>query len=646
MSTTIPKQAPSFSNLLLKFNNTFKHIINRSSISESSSDLDASFHFQINSDSIIFDYLSTIVYFDELNVPFHDYLKMNDYLQLDHEDIIALHTAIPKFNFEYVQRVYLDMNIKLVDGRLPTEVEYKRMLGFDVPNDFNLIDELPIDQLLHDDDKIILDDVPNMSTYSGDDISFEEINPSVSQEIVNYETTSSSSPNQLRRASDNIPNNYDDSCDVHLDGHGHEWFNNGSSSPPISHSSTSSSSGNGNPQRKQLNTFWKQKMRRSGPKQRGSQRCNSNSNITSKKKGRTYQQVKKLTDLRAQKREDKLKLGRDFKGTHKKGVNKDAKLVNEAYRYLKDCEYAAREGKLEAIKTELDFIQHPDIHSEHYDNAFKERQYMEDQVKRLSEEKKKKEYKDNEVRINKRLTEIISDFKHSDLTGVVRTSSLCDDLDKIEEFIQENVADNEAMSMIVNTVADEIVKQPTLLDKCSVFLKDLIMKIKPLAFGIDTVRDVKMGIDILKEDFNVTMGDSLSFPEICDDLNVIDPDMRTDHQRRGDLIHKDPLLRRFQLKRVLRDGILSEHVDYAGIFSTELLFQLLAPNICQMNLTPEQVTFKMIHEASNISTINLPKWALLVYGTDVVQDTLCVARALYLTRLKVSKALGFCQTPQ
>lgn len=349
---------------------------------------------------------------------------------------------------------------------------------------------------------------------------------------------------------------------------------------------------------------------------------------------------------RNEKKAEKLKKGLVFKNGRKSGVGKEAKLINNAYREEADRKFAEISANIETAEIELDNLMMPNIQSEFYKNASKERDYYETKMKEFSAEKKKKQYAANEVKVNKTLNTIMNDWQSTELSGIVKFATTLEDLEKVETFLKDNVSDAETVNSVVNAVAKQIEKEPDLMDKVSNFLKGAILKLKPLAFSLDTVRDIPLGVDILKDDSEVIIGPSIKIGEILDSLGNIKVDMRDDNARRGELIHEDPLLRQFVIRRTLRDGILSTRTDHAGTFSAELLFQLMSPSVCNLNASEEVVMSKMCHIANTIHTINLPKWSFIQNNTFIVDDTLYVARALYQTRRRIANALGFCTAPQ
>jgi hypothetical protein len=179
------------------------------------------------------------------------------------------------------------------------------------------------------------------------------------------------------------------------------------------------------------------------------------------------------------------------------------------------------------------------------------------------------------------------------------------------------------------------------------FLRELLLKVKPLAYALDTARDIPLSTDIDADISEVFIGEKIGvneFMEQFDGANKVDS--RDDNARRGDLVHMDPLLRKFIIQRTERKKLLSTRTDFSGVFSAELLFQLMSPSVCNMNATPEVVMSKMTHICSSIHTINLPKWSFLQFNGFVTDNTLYVARALYLNRKKVADALGFHSAQQ
>jgi len=648
--------------------------------------------FTITENAITFTRSNFLMYFEDLGmVPLHEFIeKNNSWLLLDKLEINALFIAVPKYAQEYCDRVYFQQMFYLVDFALPNktqwDMQYEQLLednmlphNFSFPdmddiiineedltnNDDNYNDEeMGVDPYSKDDDNnVIVESVSttnsneddnkddpmtldedqhfseddgylppgyydqdyNYNIHPQDDISRDEHSPQVSQDPSVFKTDSMSSSGFKRSWSQEVLIDGKTQSDHYNDSHSVKFDN------------------NKNLRRAQY--IYPDRFARSGPKQRGPQRCNGNNKHRKPKHQGDKTAIKQLVDLRNQKRAEKIKAGREWKMKNNARASKNQALLNQAYSEFNDRNYGERQGKLEAIQTELDYLMRPDVNNSNYENAFKERNYLHDQQEKQSKEHKRKQYATEEVIVNKRLHQIMDNFNMNDLYCISKTSSVVDDLQKVEDFITVH-KESKDIDMIVSTVATAINKTPNLLDKCSNFLKDLILKLKPTAFTIDAVRDVVKDIDILKDDSIVTIGESCSMAEISENFDIITPDMRDDHARRGDLVHVDPILRRFVIRRTEHKVPFGDITDYAGVMSTELLFQLLSPSVCQLNLSKEQVIAKMIHVCANIHTINLPKWSIIEFNTDIVQDTLLVARAIYNTRLRVMQALGFPLTSQ
>lgn len=383
-------------------------------------------------------------------------------------------------------------------------------------------------------------------------------------------------------------------------------------------------------------------LMRSGPKQRGAMRCNQQPKKSRKRK----HDEKTIASLRAKKRRDKIEEGGVWKKHGStRGAEQDA-LLSNAFAEMRDQEFADKEAKIEMLEVEYDNLMMPNINSEFYENAYKEREYY---LKNIEDEKKKKDkktYQKQEINVNLHLKEYLDEWKLSDYFSFARTSSIVDDLSVVEKFIKDNIDNDELVKSTVNAIGEEVNRKPNLADKCSKFLQDLIMKIKPIALAFDSVHDIKLGVDVLKEEFEVELKDAIPYDLLSDEYGNHMTDVRDDHARRGDMIHRDPLLRHFSIKRIDRTKIIPQQVDYDGIISAELLFQLLAPSVVSIGASEEVVLSKMQHLAGNIHTINLPKFAIIKYGTNIVEDTLLVARAIFKTRRRVSTALGFPVSPQ
>jgi len=381
---------------------------------------------------------------------------------------------------------------------------------------------------------------------------------------------------------------------------------------------------------------------RSGPKQRGPDRCNLQPKRSRKRKN----DAKTIVDMRNKKRRDKIEAGGTWKKHGTTRNDKEDALLTEAFSDLRDQEFANKEAQIEYLETELENLMKPQINTEFYENAYKEREYY---LKNLEEEKKKKDkktYQAQEVVVNNHLTDYLTNWKSVDYFSFARTSSMVDDLATVENFIKENIDNDELVRKTVNVIGEEINKKPNLADKCSLFLQQLIKKVKPIALAFDSVHDIKLGIDVLKEEFEVELKDPIKYDALSDEYGSHMADVRNDHARRGDLIHRDPLLRHFSIKRIDRSTLIPQQVDYDGIMSAELLFQLLSPSVMSIGATEDVVLAKMQHLAGNIHTINLPKFDIIKYGVNIVDDTLLVARAIFKTRRRVSTALGFPVSPQ
>jgi hypothetical protein len=347
------------------------------------------------------------------------------------------------------------------------------------------------------------------------------------------------------------------------------------------------------------------------------------------------------------KKAEKIKAGLVWKQSKKANVGKDIKLINKAYGLMNDQKFAELSAKIEDAETFEDNLHEPNIDSPYYENWYKEREWREKKRIDLETEKSKKRYANNEIHVNKNLNHLMNEWNSSELAGIVRFASNFSDLEKIESFIKTNITDEVAVNQVVNTVADTIIAKPHLMDKVSTFLRELLLKVKPLAYALDTARDIPLSTDIDADISEVFIGEKIGINEFMDQFEGADKvDARDDNARRSELIHMDPLLRKFIIQRTERKKLLSTRTDFSGVFSAELLFQLMSPSVCNMNASPEIVMQKMTQICSSIHTINLPKWSFLQFNGFIADNTLYVARALYLNRKKVSDALGFCPAQQ
>jgi len=344
------------------------------------------------------------------------------------------------------------------------------------------------------------------------------------------------------------------------------------------------------------------------------------------------------------KKAEKIKAGLVWKQSKKSNVGKDQKLINKAYGLMNDQKYAELSAKIEDREIQLENLREPNINSEFYNNYYKEREYMEKQRIDMEAERKKKTYANNEIHVNKNLNHLMDDWNSTELSGIVRFASNFSDLEKIESFIKENINDEVAVNQVVNSVAETIIAKPNLMDKVSNFLRGFLLKVKPLAYALDTMRDIPLSTDIDADVSEVFLGEAIKIGEFqaqFEGANKVDA--RDDNARRGELVHMDPLLRKFIIQRTVREKLISTRTDYSGVFSAELLFQLMSPSVCMMNASPEIVMAKMVHICSTQHTINIPKWSCVQFNGFITDNTLYVARALYMNRKKVSDSLGFSQ---
>lgn len=403
---------------------------------------------------------------------------------------------------------------------------------------------------------------------------------------------------------------------------------------------------------------------RSGPKNRGPLRCNKNnipktsplrrkesSNFDGYKNSKrrkmtdkTQTQMKTESIAYKKKKNEVEKEGKVWKESNKMNTraNKNAKLLDVALKMKADMDIADKIAAVETAELNYEEIMYPDPEGEFYVNYSSERDHMLSLLKDAQRKHKESMYQLNECSLNSMLSTTFANWSSTDMFSVARSSVFEDELSRIENFIIENKS-SEDVKIVTDALINEVNVQPKLIDKCSTFLKNLILKLKPMAFSGDTVHDVILGIDYLKDDYAMQLLEEVPVVSMTKDGKVID--VRDDHARRGDLVHQNPLLYRFNLNRIQR-GMFPISTDYSGIVSLELLFQLMSPSVCVMNASEELVLSKMQHVAANIHTINLPKFSIFEYGTDIVQDTLLAARALFLTRRRVVRALGFPISPQ
>jgi hypothetical protein len=640
-----------FTKFINKFNDAFNNHPNLIGSLESSEEDHVCV---LSGPGLYFRHCDLLISFDDIDLPLHEFVGSSPHLMINSYDEAWLASQIPLYFPEYVKRVYIDMGYALIDNSLPTEFQMLQQnkeidticQDDDFDQDGHYSDELAdfdhqIDngQIYSDiEDKFDEDfdaynipfnffepqddDVPDMSDYDSTDRFIDEEFETVSGPLIESVTSS-----------DDIVKI--DSADL-ID------------SDIIMKDVDQIRSSNANIRNSNDSLGHKQKFQRSGPKKRGPQRCNQNFKRTWRKKSDRLDDVAlhTLSSLREKKRSDKLKTGRVWKGNTNRTrsvINND--IIEKAFALEKDKEIANRIAKKEQADYDYECLMDPDPRDDCYGNYHKERDFYLSQKKIENENFKKKEYSINEVSVNKYLKSIITDFSTTDHFSYSRTSSIVDDLNKVELFIKSNVTDDLAIKKITGALIDAVDLKPTLIDKCSKFLQELILKVKPVAFGVDVVRDISLNVDVLKEEHEVCFGKPIDFSELAYDCNVLNPDLRDDHARRGEIIHNDPLLRHFNMKKINRNGILSEQVDYNGVLSCELLFQLLSPSVCIMNASDVTVMSKMQSIASNIHTINLPKFSLFQYGTDIIQDTLVAARAIFLTRRRLNHVLGFPLAP-
>lgn len=378
---------------------------------------------------------------------------------------------------------------------------------------------------------------------------------------------------------------------------------------------------------------FKSEFHRSGPKRRGSNQCNNN---PKKKKfsfnghAKVASQVVKDKKAKGTYKDKKINVTR---------ANKDAKLLSQAYHLMRDQEYADLKGKQEACEIEFEKIRHPEPTSEFYANYVSERTYYYDALLQKKRELKAKEYDINEMALNSRLLTMIRDWTTNNIGSAFIESNIWNELDRIEKFIQTSVLAKEDVNKIVNSLRVQVEMKPALMDKLSNFLQKLITTVKPVAWGADAIHDIYLQSIVPKEETTIELLDPISMENYCL-ANQKFIDVRDDHARRGDLIHKDALLHHAHVTHISR-GLLSHTSNIDVTISMELLFQLMSPSVCMMNTSPDVVEAKMHHVAANIHTINLPKFTTFTETMTVVDATLLVAKSLYLTRRRVLTAMGF-----
>jgi len=630
MSTPLPSKAP----IIQYFDNLLHKVFKR--LPDQAQQLNDELSFDSSEDLISYTLTDKGVYFTAacqevdlnwLDKPITYWMEEND-IRISSEDVFLLCRIIPQNYFSYVERVYLNRGRHLIDGALPCfeilnvmDAELDPLghgIDFDLP--FVVNDNMPVNYTEETTStELIIEDEFDEDPYSTDEEEFD-------QDVLMDDA-------EIDEAYDNVFNYVVDRSSVHE-----------SVSSDLSEQQEK-------PGRKSLSQNQEiPRYQRSGPKQRGSGRCNNNN------KRRVYKPKEKdpisyanLRRMKQMKKIEKMKLGKEWKQPGATRHAKDAKLLSQAFHLQMDQKIAKKIAKIETLQTNLENKMNPDPYNEFYTNASAERKYLEEQIDRENKEYKKKEYERNEWKVNKSLAMVMDAWRHEDYCAFGNTSNFVEDLTKVEEFLKANIDDSETVNTTVEAVARVIETKQNLMDKCSNFLKDLILRVKPLAFGADCVRDVALNVNILKDQSEVFLGNHMTMGEWVraydafnkDYVADFQPDLRDDHMRRGDLIHKDPLLRECVIRRTTRDGLLSNAIDKRCVISCELLFQLMSPSVCKINAPVNEVYYKMVHIASNITTINIPKDSFSMFNTEIVDDTLIVAKALFETRRRASLALGF-----
>lgn len=596
--------------------------------------------------------------YTDLNVPIDEFLE-NSKLRHSDLDVIYLLDNLPKIAPNYVQRVYFDCGHNLINGTLPTQTDYY----IDAPSDNDQFmsengdtyeEDPDMDKIMSDDQLLKEMDNANALDYfidNEDEARKNEIDNLQNQTWADYveepsmdDVNHSTYPNDDIASDENVIKGKSDDFNDYY----HTIENSIERTPEESFEKPKL------PQalnRKQY--IYPDRFQRTGTKSRGSGRCNLQSTSkkwTRKREKLTLSDQKRLATVQREKKALKKKQGKQWKGREALSKqDKAAKLLSQAFHHARLQRAGEIDGKIESDEIELDKLMYPQINSEFYTNASLERQFYIDNIKRLNEEKKKKQYQTHELTVNKSIRKEVENWKSEDLLSYSRTSNIIEDIEILEKFVASNVTDELLIKEMIGTAKNVIEKNPTMLDRASKFIETLISKVKPLAFGVDTIRDIALGVDILKDEHKVVLSEPIPYASLITmygfDSSREDPDLRDDHARRGELIHKDPLLNYFDMEYIHRDGPISTSSAYSGVVSMELLFQLTSPSIMVMNATEDIVFAKMQHCASNIHSINLPKNDILKFHTKIVEDTLLVAQSIFKTRRRIAKAMGFSLSP-
>lgn len=618
MATTKQSIAPQTtqSNLF----NWFSKIISGPKLPDSLIEAINNFPFKLDAMKIELTKTGSMIYYDDIHLPIDSYFQQMSTVypeMCDPEIMTALMSSMPKFAFEYNKRVYGKKDIEVYPPGFNLYGQFNEELNEVIENSASFTSDECLD--CSEDYKCDIHFVPSVMESDSEHCEcyvdkygefvncFEhsELNVNRDQETSNmpsYWADLQSEPSitedmediviELKEATDFLPRQ-----GPHLP--------NGNLGEPN--------------KTKAYQPFEHTKVKRTNP--------------------RTPTQITCANDLRRKRKAEKLEKGGVWKKHSDTRADKHKKLLSEAFYLMNDKKIGDKIAAIETLETEIENLLRPCINSDFYDNAHKEREFYISQLDKEKKKYKEMDYSRGEIQVNKYLAEYFDEWKLSDAFSMVRSSTLSDDVEKIANFINENASEDELVKQTLIHVHHEVNKTP-FLDKAAHFLQQLIAKIKPTALIVDSLKDIHHKIDIQKEEFEVKMGDPIPLNELINEYGG-DYDVRDDHQRRGDLIHKDPLLRHFSMTRIDRSSILGSQVDYDGIFSAELLFQLLSPSVVSISSDEKTVLSKMTHIAANIHTINLPKFSIIKYNTNVIEDTLLVARAIFLTRRRVTTALGF-----
>lgn len=615
------------------------------------------------------------LYFTDIDAPLDVYFDRLQWHPLSSVEMIYLLTHLPRISPIYVQREYFDKGFSLINGTLPTQAhilsEAQNKYINNRSKDYSTPSEWMINQkgIVEDDS-----DDPNMDVINETDAQIElaELLDKMEYEDGNTYPPQlvNSDSNPINSLSSGLWSNEVDEVNYSTHSTDDIILSETQISGKIIDESlvytteTQSSSGI---ERVIDDSFEKPKKPiayknirrsdyeypdrfRSGPKPRGPMQCNKQTKKNwTKKFDKTPEERSALKIIQNEKRAEKKKMGKLWKGREALSkADKNAKLLSKAFHHMQLQKAGDLDGRVESAKIDFEYAMRPDPRDPNYENFYKERAYYADELKKLQEYKKKKEYQMNEVTVNKGLRSIMETWHSDDLFSFTHTSSLLDDVEKIEKFIKDNVTSDELVTTVINAVHREVEKTPTLLDKATKFLEQVITHVKPMALSVDSLNDIRLSAEWMKKEFSICLKEPIPMTDYLTMLKL-DPlkeyDLRDDHAMRGDLVHKDPLLQYADFKYINRETTVPTTVEDTGIVSMELLFQLMSPSVAVLNATEEIVQAKMQHIASNIHSINLPKMALLS-GRNIVNDTLVAAFSLFRAQRRISRALGFPIPPQ